>query len=69
MDNPKLCIEPKHIPNRLKKHKEIDEGPGLSEILAIPEAYLNRQISANTFRNYLSASCWKGTASSDVSGI
>ncbi|KAG5887925.1 hypothetical protein JTB14_003021 [Gonioctena quinquepunctata] len=28
-------------------------GKGLSEILAIPEAYLNKQISSDSFRNYM----------------
>ncbi|KAK9881429.1 hypothetical protein WA026_016315 [Henosepilachna vigintioctopunctata] len=43
------------------EHGRVDNGnavhhcPGLSEILAIPEAYLNRQIGGISFRNYLSS--------------
>lgn len=35
-----------------KKSKPSESGPGLSEILAIPEAFLNKQMSASAFKNY-----------------
>lgn len=38
---------------RRNKPKQSETGPGLSEILAVPEAFLNKQITTNTFRNYM----------------
>lgn len=45
--------------------KEGQCGRGLGEILAIPEAFLNRQISSDSFRSYMSSE--KGTLNADGS--
>lgn len=35
-----------------KKSKQSESGPGLSEILAVPEAFLNKQMTASAFKKY-----------------
>lgn len=40
-------------------------GRGLSEILAIPEAFLNKQISSDSFRNYMASEKYGSEASKD----
>ncbi|RZC33793.1 sporulation-specific protein 15 [Asbolus verrucosus] len=35
-----------------KMYRSCECGPGLSEILAIPEAFMNRQISSDSFKNF-----------------
>lgn len=36
-----------------KMYRSCECGPGLSEILAIPEAFMNKQISSESFRNFV----------------
>lgn len=55
-------------PNRQKKlcSRSSECGPGLSEILAIPEAYLNKQISSSSFKNYMASEMYKNIAKHSV---
>lgn len=60
----KVYIPAKRLEKKIKKNEE--QGPGLSEILAIPEAYLNQQISTKVFKSYMStASSSKLSSSTD----
>lgn len=48
--NPASVVSSKK--NKEKSHN-VEECPGLSEILAIPEAFLNKQISSQSLKNYI----------------
>lgn len=47
-----ISFTPSH--RKKNKPKQSETGPGLSEILAVPEAFLNKQITTSTFKNYIS---------------
>lgn len=34
-------------------YRNLECGPGLSEILAVPEAFMNKQISSDSFKNFV----------------
>lgn len=56
-ENKQRSLSPNNKHTKMCRSSEC--GPGLSEILAIPEAYLNRQISSNSFKNYMSSDMYK----------
>ncbi|XP_063910732.1 UV radiation resistance-associated gene protein [Zophobas morio] len=44
------------LPKRYNKmYRSCECGPGLSEILAIPEAFMNKQITSDSFKNYIAS--------------
>nr|XP_015834214.1 PREDICTED: UV radiation resistance-associated gene protein isoform X2 [Tribolium castaneum] len=46
------CLE---CPKKSRVLRSSECGPGLSEILAIPEAFMNKQITSDSFKNYIAS--------------
>lgn len=43
------------VPKKYRMYKSNECGPGLSEILAIPEAFMNKQITSESFKNFVAS--------------
>lgn len=50
-----MSLYSRHLRKPCKKEKDSACGPSLSDILAIPEAFLNQEISTTCFKNYITS--------------